>query len=405
MHRTTRAHRSSGERSSLPQCCVEHILSHCDGVPLHIEQMVHAFLDSNLLFIDDHGDYELEGSLDSLRLPTNVSQSIRLRIEAVRLRDPSLDHLLQLTAVMGGSFTLEAVTCAWLAIGGEAAQLNAAVQAGVEQRLLKYMTSSGQAAGQGAQRRRSSVGSAAAGRFTFHHLRIQENVRQLLPPEQARRMHTACAQCLHGLADSSQLILHHESAGNYAVAASLLCNYTERLRAMGLPMTVQAASCRRCLECVRQAEQPMEAVELRVILMLMSCWLLTPAETAEAHARFRHLTLQPSCKGVVKPTELLMATVTHMMSNALSWSWWDADSALSPSRDTDAKRELLNSDFRQLTTLAQQEFAQAAGGPAPTASFLMAKGFSLLWGINLLDEADADAAAYETLLGKGETAA
>ena len=30
---------------------MSHILAHCEGVPLHIEQMVHAFLESNLLFM------------------------------------------------------------------------------------------------------------------------------------------------------------------------------------------------------------------------------------------------------------------------------------------------------------------------------------------------------------------
>ena len=30
---------------------MSHILAHCEGVPLHIEQMLHAFLESNLLFM------------------------------------------------------------------------------------------------------------------------------------------------------------------------------------------------------------------------------------------------------------------------------------------------------------------------------------------------------------------
>ena len=54
------------------------------------------------------GVYELEGELDSLRLPTTLNDSIRMRLATVRERDPDLDRLLRLAAVMAGCFTQEA---------------------------------------------------------------------------------------------------------------------------------------------------------------------------------------------------------------------------------------------------------------------------------------------------------
>ena len=45
---------------------------------------------------------------------------------------------------------------------------------------------------------------------------LARSVRQLLPPEEARRLHAACAECLEGLVDTSQYILHHEQARRMA---------------------------------------------------------------------------------------------------------------------------------------------------------------------------------------------
>ena len=336
--------------------------------------MVNAFLESNLMFMDDEGNYELEGSLDSLRLPTNVSESIRLRIEAVQERDPHLNRLLQLTAVMGGSFNLKTITPAWLAIGGEAAHLNDTIHAGVAQRLFKYMTSSGQASGQHSQRRRSSA-AHVPGRWVFHHLRIQDMVRQLLPPEEARRMHRACAECLEGLVESSAWILHHEQAGNHSTAAKLLCEYTVQLREQGFAFNVVAATCQRCITCVHMAApEPLEAVELRVTAMLMSTWILTPPEMAKAHKRFQHLMLQPACRSICTPTEIFVSLVTKMFSSTIAWNWWDiADSEAWSFHDKQARREEIYDMVPELTSLLDQEYkgyCNVEGGPVHRLSLM-----------------------------------
>ena len=58
-----------------------------------------------------------------------MNDAIRLRLANVRERDTALHALLELTAVLGGSFTMEAMACVWpLAVGAEHADgLEAAV--------------------------------------------------------------------------------------------------------------------------------------------------------------------------------------------------------------------------------------------------------------------------------------
>ena len=70
----------------LPDECVSFIAEHCGGVPLHLTQMVQALVESNLLFLTEspsgEAHYELEGDLQQLNLPTNLRDSIRMRLAA-----------------------------------------------------------------------------------------------------------------------------------------------------------------------------------------------------------------------------------------------------------------------------------------------------------------------------------
>ena len=44
---------------TLPPPVVDFVVEHCGGVPLHVDQMTKAFVESNLLFLGDDGAYEL----------------------------------------------------------------------------------------------------------------------------------------------------------------------------------------------------------------------------------------------------------------------------------------------------------------------------------------------------------
>ena len=75
-------------------------------------------------------------------MPTNLAESIRLRLAGVAERDPSLDLLLKLVAVLGGDITVRTITPVWSALTGahDATEpVTEVIQRGVRIRLLKYI--------------------------------------------------------------------------------------------------------------------------------------------------------------------------------------------------------------------------------------------------------------------------
>ena len=279
---------------SLPPACVGFVLEHCGGVALHLQQMVKAFLDSNLLFLNEDGTYELEGNLEELNLPTSLNGSIRLRLGAVRERDPDLDTLLRLAAVMGGGFTHEAVGRVWgvLAVAGA---LDGTIQRAVRAGFLKYLTASGNSGGSAAgQRRRSSAAGGAVGRFVFSHLRILDNVLELLLTADVRRLHTACAECLEGAVETLQLAQHNEKAGRLLQAARLHSAHSITLQTHSAGHDVVGAAARRAVECARHAEpasEQTERMEIRALLTLLGTWTMDNVEMIAAFERCAHARL------------------------------------------------------------------------------------------------------------------
>ena len=125
--------------------------------------------------------------------------------------DHDLDLLLKLSAVLGGSFTLAVVTRVWAALARSGVeQLQGAIQRGEQQRLIKPMASGSSSAG---GRRRSSAAPTSA-RWSLNHLKIQEQVEQLMPRDVRVSLHAACAASLaDGSVDSQQLAEHQHGAG------------------------------------------------------------------------------------------------------------------------------------------------------------------------------------------------
>ena len=122
----------------LPAQCVDFIIAQCSGVALHLQQMVTAFVESSLLFLNDDRTYELEGQLETLKLPTTLHDSIRMRLANVRERDPDLERVLQLGACMAGTWTHESMARAWGALAPESTLL-AAMQRGTQLGFIKYV--------------------------------------------------------------------------------------------------------------------------------------------------------------------------------------------------------------------------------------------------------------------------
>ena len=119
-------------------------------------------MEAHLLYLNEDGSYELEGSLDSITLPKNLNQSIRLRLATVGETDPTLALLLSVMAVLGGSFTLPVATSMWRVLVPDG-DITASIAKALEQKFVKFLSASGaqHAAGTGSRRRSSSSSSAA----------------------------------------------------------------------------------------------------------------------------------------------------------------------------------------------------------------------------------------------------
>ena len=178
---------------------------------------------------------------------------------------------------------------------GVAGGLDGTIQRAVRAGFLKYLTSSGNTGGSSAgQRRRSSAAGGAMGRFVFSHLRILDNVLELLLTADVRRLHMACAECLEGAVETLQLAQHNEKAGRLLQAARLHSAHSIALQAQQAGIDVVAAAARRAVECARHAEpasEQTERMEIRALLTLLGTWTLDNVEMTAAFERCAHARL------------------------------------------------------------------------------------------------------------------
>ena len=87
---------------SLPGEVLEHILTKADGVPLYVEELTKAVLDSDLLReVEDH--FELNDTLANMQIPATLQDSLMARLDRV----PALKELAQMGAVLGREFAYE----------------------------------------------------------------------------------------------------------------------------------------------------------------------------------------------------------------------------------------------------------------------------------------------------------
>jgi class 3 adenylate cyclase/predicted ATPase len=84
----------------LPEDVVEHIVAKTDGVPLFVEELTKAILESDLLREEpDH--YALTGALSKLAIPATLQDSLMARLD----RLPGIREIAQLGAVLGREFS------------------------------------------------------------------------------------------------------------------------------------------------------------------------------------------------------------------------------------------------------------------------------------------------------------
>jgi class 3 adenylate cyclase/tetratricopeptide (TPR) repeat protein len=87
---------------SLPPELLEQIVDRTDGVPLFVEELTKALLESEQLH-EDHGRYVLEQPMQQLAIPTTLQDSLMARVD----RLGSAREVLQIGAAIGREFSYE----------------------------------------------------------------------------------------------------------------------------------------------------------------------------------------------------------------------------------------------------------------------------------------------------------
>jgi class 3 adenylate cyclase len=91
---------SHTDGKKLPEDVVEHIVDKADGVPLFVEELTKAILESDLLREEtDH--YALTGALSKLAIPATLQDSLMARLD----RLPNIREVAQLGSVLGREFS------------------------------------------------------------------------------------------------------------------------------------------------------------------------------------------------------------------------------------------------------------------------------------------------------------
>ena len=86
----------------LPVAVMQEIVSKTDGVPLFVEELTRAVMESGLLREQD-GHYELTSPLNALAIPSSLNDSLMARLD----RLGAVEEVAQLAATVGRGFSYE----------------------------------------------------------------------------------------------------------------------------------------------------------------------------------------------------------------------------------------------------------------------------------------------------------
>jgi class 3 adenylate cyclase/predicted ATPase len=190
---------------ALPAALLEQILAKTDGVPLFVEELTKAILESGEL--QDAGDrYEYTGAARTITIPATLRDSLMARLD----RSPSAKELAQIGAAIGREFSYELIAAVTPTTKGELDQA------------LQQLTESGLAF------RRGTPPEAT---YTFKHALVQDVAYDSLLKSRRQELHAAVAQIIEERfpdvrETDPELLAHHCARANRVQDA-----ITYRLRA------------------------------------------------------------------------------------------------------------------------------------------------------------------------------
>ena len=180
---------------ALPRAVVEQIIAHTDGIPLFIEELTKAVLESGILR-EEAGGYALDGPLPPLAIPTTLQSSLMARLD----RLAPAREVAQIGAAIGRQFSYERL---------------AAVARLPEDRLRDALTRLVEAELVFAR------GTPPDANYVFKHALIQDAAYATLVRERRQELHARIAVALErdeGI--EPELLAHHlAEAGETARAA------------------------------------------------------------------------------------------------------------------------------------------------------------------------------------------
>jgi class 3 adenylate cyclase/tetratricopeptide (TPR) repeat protein len=180
----------------IPVNDVERVVSRAEGVPLYAVEMVRMLAGRGVLELGE-GAYRLVGKVGDLEVPTSLHALIASRLDAL---DPSSRHLLQGAAVLGKSFTVEALQ---VVTGEGRAELEPRLRELLRKEFLVLDT---------------DPRSPERGQYGFLQALIREVAYGTLAKRERRQRHLAAAH-------------HFEALGDEELAGVVATHYVEAHRA------------------------------------------------------------------------------------------------------------------------------------------------------------------------------
>jgi len=256
----------------LPEEIVEQILAKTDGVPLFVEELTKAVLESGLL--DDAGDhYALDGPLPALAIPSTLRDSLMARLD----RLAPVKEVAQIASVIGRDFEHRLLSAV---VDQPEPDVIAALDRLAEAELIF---------------RRGSPPDAT---YTFKHALVQDAAYGSLLKSSRQRIHGKIATTLEAdfpqVADAEPetLAKHFSEAGLADKAISFWRRASERA-AERSALEEATAHAAKALELLQQQPESESALRLEITLdrafMFMVAKGWGAPETDEAFKRAREL--------------------------------------------------------------------------------------------------------------------
>ena len=238
----------------LPAELLEQILNKTDGVPLYVEELTKAILESGEL--KDAGDhYDYAGAARSVTIPATLRDSLTARLD----RSPAAKEIAQIGAAIGREFNYELI---------------AAVAPHTQTELdsaLNQLTESGLAF------RRGNLPNAV---YTFKHALVQDTAYDSLLKTRRRALHAKIARVLEEhfptIKDTEpELLAHHLTAAGQVEAAIPLWQSAGELALKRMALTEAISHFNKGLELVSTLPQSSErdASELGLRTLLGTAWM------------------------------------------------------------------------------------------------------------------------------------